>query len=297
MIFYFITKLQALIRYQLFLRGLIFLYVGVIIILPLSALFWKLSQQPIQDVFPLITSDVALDAYKLTFGSALLAALINSVFGLILAWILVRYDFPGKQFANGLIDIPLAIPGVVVGITLISLYSPAGSLGQFFEPDSFFGQFLQIFGIEEVNLTSSLIGILLAQIFVTLPFVVRTVQPVLTEFDQEIEEAAMILGATPWQCFWKVIFPQILPALLTGFSLALARGIGEFGVVFLISGNIPNETLMATVYIYQRLEQFDFAGATAVAIVLLIFALILLVCAGILQRWSNRYSDNTLEIS
>lgn len=296
MILNFITKLQALIRYQLFLRGLVFVYVGLIIILPLGALFWKVTQQPLQDIFPLITSNIALDAYKLTFGSALLAALINSIFGLILAWILVRYDFPSKKFANGLIDIPLAIPGVVVGITLISLYSPGGIIGGLFEPERFLGQFFQRFGIEEVNLTASLIGILLAQIFVTLPFVVRIVQPVLTEFDREIEEAAIILGANSWQCFWKVIFPQILPALLTGFSLALARGIGEFGVVFLISGNIPNETLMATVYIYQRLEQFDFAGATAVAIVLLILALILLFCAGILQRWSNRYSDNLLEI-
>ncbi|MGI0479793.1 sulfate ABC transporter permease subunit CysT [Geminocystis sp. CENA526] len=296
MIINFITRLQSLIRYQLFLRGLVFIYVGLIIILPLSALFWKVTQQPLPELFPLITSNIAVDAYKLTFGSALLAAFINSIFGIILAWILVRYDFPAKKFADGLIDIPLAMPGVVVGITLMSLYSPGGVIGGLFEPESFLGQFLQQFGIEEVNLTASLIGILLAQIFVTLPFVVRTVQPVLAQFDREVEESAIILGANSWQRFWKVIFPQILPAVLTGFSLALARGIGEFGVVFLISGNIPNETLMATVYIYQRLEQFDFAGATAVAIVLLILALLLLVIAGMLQKWSNRYNHNSLEI-
>lgn len=286
-----ISRWQTFIHYQLLLRGVVFFYVAIIIIIPLTALLWKISHTSLTEILPLITSEIAIDAYKLTFGTALGAALINSVFGVVLAWILVRYDFIGKRFANGLIDLPLAIPGVVVGITLVYLYSPAGVVGQFFEPDTFLGNFLQLLGVEEVNLTSSVIGILLAQIFVTLPFVVRTVQPVLMEFEPEIEEAAQILGANPWQCFWRVIFPQILPSILTGFTLALARGIGEFGVAFIISGNIPNETLMATVYIYQRLEQFDFIGATAVAIVLLILALICLFLAGMLQRWSKRYSE------
>ncbi|BAQ60948.1 sulfate transport system permease protein CysT [Geminocystis sp. NIES-3708] len=287
-----ISGWQTFIRYQLLLRGIVFLYISIIIILPLTALFWKVSQKPLTQIIPLITSEIAIDAYKLTFGTALGAALINSIFGVILAWILVRYDFVGKRIANGLIDLPLAIPGVVVGITLMSLYSPAGVIGQLFEPDTFLGKLFQHFDIEEVNLTSSVIGILVAQIFVTLPFVVRTVQPVLIDFEPEVEEAAKILGANSWQCFWKVILPQILPSILTGFTLALARGIGEFGVAFIISGNIPNETLMATVYIYQRLEQFDFVGATAVAIVLLILALVFLILAGILQRWSQRHSQN-----
>lgn len=291
MILYQLSRLHTWINHQLLTRGLVFLYVGVLILVPLAALFWKATQRPLAELWPLVVTPIALDAYRLTFGTALAAALINSVFGGILAWILVRYDFPGKRWANGLVDLPLAIPGVVVGITLMSLYAPGGVVGQWLDPGTPIGILLQQVGIAEVNLTSSVLGILLAQVFVTLPFIVRTVQPVLIDFEPEVEEAARLLGASPWQCFWRVIFPQILPALLTGFTLALARGIGEFGIAFIISGNIPHETLISTVYIYQRLEQFDYSGATAVAIVLLTIAIAFLGCAGVLQRWSQRHTQ------
>jgi sulfate transport system permease protein len=270
-------------------RGLVFTYLGFFILLPLVALVWQATKRPFSDLWQLTLSPVAVDAYKLTFASALLAAAINSIFGLILAWILVRYEFPGRRLADGLVDMPFAMPGVVAGITLVSLYAPGGLLGQFFDPGTPLGNLFQSFGVEEVNLSSSIAGVLMAQIFSTLPFVVRTVQPVLTELEPEVEESAYTLGASPWQTFWRVLLPQLLPALLTGFTLAVARGIGEFGIIFLISGNIPHETLVATVYIFQRLEEFDYSGATAVALVLLALSLVLLTGINLLQRWSRRY--------
>lgn len=274
---------------QVLTRGLILTYLGFFVFLPLAALFWQASRRPVSELWEITLSPIALDAYRLTFSSALIAATINSFFGLILAWILVRYPFPGKRFANGLVDMPLAMPGVVAGITLLSLYAPGGVFGQFFDLGTPIGDFLKQFGIEEVNLASSFAGVLMAQIFSTLPFVVRTVQPVLEELEPEVEEVARTLGAGPWQSFWRVIFPLLLPAILTGFTLAMARAIGEFGIIFMISGNIPHETLVSTVYIFQRLEEFDYSGATAVAIVLLVLSLILLTGTNLLQRWSRRY--------
>lgn len=258
-------------------------------VLPLSGLVWQSTRRPFADLWRLITSPVALDAYKLTFSSALVAALINSVFGLILAWILVRHQFPGRRLADALVDVPFAMPGVVAGITLVSLYAPGGLVGQFFDPGTFLGRMFQTLGVQEVNLTSSITGVLMAQIFSTLPFVVRTVQPVLLELEPELEEVAHTLGASAWQTFWRILFPLLLPAILTGFTLAMARGIGEFGIILIISGNIPYETLVSTVYVFQRLEEFDYSGATAVAIVLLLLSLLILTGTNLLQRWSRYY--------
>jgi len=265
-------------------RGLALTYISFMLLLPLGGLIWHASQRPVAEVLPLISDPVAIETYKLTFGSAIASALINTIFGGILAWILSRYQFWGKRLVDGLVDLPFAMPAVVAGISLVSLYTPEGAIGQFFSAESWLAQM----GIEELNLTASVFGVLMAQIFVTLPFVVRTLQPVLLELEPEVEEAAALLGANPWQIFWRITLPQILPALLAGFSLAVARAIGEYGVVTLVSGNIPYQTLVSTVYVYQRLEEFDIAGATAIAITLLLVSLFLLVLINLLQRWSRR---------
>ncbi len=269
-------------------RGLALTYISFMLLLPLGGMIWYASQRPVAEVLPLITDPVAIETYKLTFGSAIASAMINTIFGGILAWILTRYQFWGRRLVDGLVDLPFAMPAVVAGISLVSLYSPEGAFGQFFSADSWLGQWLAQMGIEELNLTASVFGVLMAQIFVTLPFVVRTLQPVLLELEPEVEEAAALLGANSWQIFWRITLPQILPAVLAGFSLAVARAIGEYGVVTLVSGNIPYKTLVSTVYVYQRLEEFDITGATAIAITLLIVSLLLLVLINLLQWWSRR---------
>lgn len=271
------------------LQGLALTYISFIILLPLSVIFLEASKRSWQELWQVITAPVAVEAYKLSFGAAILAALINSVFGVILAWILVRYEFPGRRLADGLVDLPFAMPAVVAGIALVSLYGSGGVLGHYLDPGTFLGNSLQGLGIKQVNLTSSVLGVVFAKVFVTLPFVVRTVQPVLMEIEPEVEEAAHTLGANAWQTFWRIIFPQLLPAILTGFTLAFARAVGEYGVVLIISGNIPYETMISSVYIYRRLEEYDYSGATAVAIVLLLFSLVILICTNLLQWWSRRY--------
>lgn len=276
---------------RLLVQGLALTYLSFIVLLPLGIIFLEASKRPFGELWQVVTAPVAVEAYKLTFAAALLAALINSVFGLILAWILVRYNFPGKRLADGLVDLPFAMPAVVAGIALVSLYGPGSTIGQQFAPDAFLGWALRQVGTEQVNLTSSVIGVVFAKVFVTLPFVVRTVQPVLIEMEPEVEEAAYILGATPWQTFWRVLFPPLIPAILTGFALAFARAVGEYGVVVMISGNIPYETMISSVYLYRRLEEYDYSGATAVAIVLLTISLVILICINLLQWWSQRYGD------
>lgn len=270
-------------------QGLAFSYVSLLILLPLAGIILEASKRPWTELWEVIAAPAAVAAYQLSFSAALLAALINSVFGVILAWILVRYEFPGKRLADGLIDLPFAMPAVVAGIALMTLYSPGGVLGRYFDPGTPIGNGLQALGIEQVNLTSSVVGVVFAKVFVTLPFVVRTVQPVLMELGSELEEAAHALGASSWQTFWRVIFPPLLPAILTGFTLALARAIGEYGVVVMISGNLPFETMISSVYIYRRLEEYDYSGATAVALVLLFCSLLILLCTNLLQWWSRRY--------
>jgi len=280
-----VPQAQALV-----LRGLALTYIGFMLLLPVGGLIWYASRRSLAEVLPLITDPVAIETYKLTFGGAIVSATINTVFGGILAWVLTRYQFWGRRLVDGLVDLPFAMPAVVAGISLVSLYTANGAIGQFFAPDTWLGRWLaQQLGREEVNLTASVFGVLMAQIFVTLPFVVRTLQPVLLELEPEVEEAAALLGANPWQIFWRVTFPQILPAVLAGFSLAVARAIGEYGVVTLVSGNIPYQTLVSTVYVYQRLEEFDIAGATVIAVTLLLVSLVLLALINLLQRWSRRF--------
>lgn len=271
------------------LHGLALTYISFIVLLPLGVIFLEASKSTWTQLWQIVTAPPAVAAYKLCFCAALLAALINSVFGVILAWILVRYEFPGKRLADGLVDLPFAMPAIVAGIALLSVYGSGGVIGRYLDPGTFLGESLRLLGIKQVNLTSSVIGVVFAKVFVTMPFVVRTVQPVLMEIEPETEEAAHILGANSWQTFWRVIFPQILPAIFTGFTLAFARAISEYGVVVIISGNIPYETMITSVYIYRRLEQYDYSGATAVAIVLLVISVVILICTNLLQLWSRRY--------
>jgi sulfate transport system permease protein len=272
-------------------RGLIplaSLYLLLLLGLPLAALLRAGLQLPPQRLWQLLSSELATNALQLSLGAASLAALINTGFGLLLAWILVRYRFPGRGFADALIDLPFAMPGVVAAIALLRLYGPGGRIGQLWDPEAPFGQWLAGIGIAELNLTGSRFGVVLAMVYATLPFVVRAVQPVLEGIEAEVEESAATLGASPAQTFRKVLLPQLVPSLATGFSLALARGLGEYGLVTIITGNIPFETLTSTVYVYQRFEEFDFDGATAVSLVLLAGSLGLLVLINGLALWYRR---------
>ncbi|MGA7955185.1 MAG: sulfate ABC transporter permease subunit CysT [Gloeobacterales cyanobacterium] len=271
--------------------GLALAYLGLLLFLPMAGLFLKTLERPLPELWALVMTPVAVETYKLTFGGAFIAAFINMFFGVVLAWILVRYDFPGKRLADGLIDLPFAIPTAVAGLTLAVLYGPGGVLGQFLDPGTPLGSLFAFFGIQEVRLAYSQFGVVLAMTFVTVPFVVRTVQPVLLEIEPALEEAASSLGATNGQTFRLVILPQLLPSILTGFTLAFARAIGEYGSVVLISGNLPFDTLTTPVYIFQRLEEFDYAGATAVSVVLLTLSLVILFSINTLQAWSRRYDS------
>ncbi|MEN9207627.1 MAG: sulfate ABC transporter permease subunit CysT [Gloeomargarita sp. GMQP_bins_120] len=262
-------------RYSPWLPALMYGYLGFMLLLPLGALIGQSGLSTWSAFWRWVTDPVAVAAYQLTFATALIAALVNTVLGLVLAWVLVRYEFPGRRWLDSLVDLPLAMPSVVAAITLATLYGQGGVIGQWWDEGTWLGRWLPL------NFTASVQAVVLAQLFVTLPFVVRTVQPVLGELEPEVEEAAYTLGASPWWCFWRVILPPLTPALVTGFTLALARGIGEFGVVVLISGNIPYRTLAATVYIYQQLEEFNYPAATAIALVLLLVSLALFG----LTRW------------
>jgi sulfate transport system permease protein len=264
------------------------LYLLLLLGLPLTALAIAAVRLPPQRLWDLLSSELAADAIRLSLISATLAALINTGLGLLLAWVLVRYRFPGCAFADALVDLPFAMPGVVAAIALMRLYGPGGHFGRFLDPDGPIGGWLVSNGGGEFSLTGSRFGVVLAMVYATLPFVVRAVQPVLITIEPEVEEAAFTLGARPAQVFAKVLLPQLVPALATGFSLALARGLGEYGLVTIITGNIPFKTLTATVFVYQRFEEFDFDGATAVSLVLLITSLGLLVLINGLALWYRR---------
>lgn len=268
------------------------LYAFGVVGFPLLALLRAAWLQPADDLRTLLTQELAIEAFKLSLTASVGAAIFNTFLGLLLAWILVRYQFPGKRLADALIDLPFAMSGVVAGIALFSLYGPNGTIAQIWAPETPLGRLLAQVGIEDFNFTASQLGVIFAMVYVTLPFVVRTVQPVLAELEPELEEVAATLGATPSQTFWRVLFPQLIPALVTGFSLALARGLGEYGLVTIISGNIPYKTLVATVYVYQRFEEFDISGATAVSLVLLVASLLLLAITNSLGLWfrlSHKY--------
>jgi len=258
--------------------GYTLLYVSLIVIIPLSAVFFKTASLSWEGFVEAVGSARVLASYRLTFGIALFAALLNSVFGLLSAWVLVRYRLPGKRIVDALVDLPFALPTAVAGITLATLYAPSGWLGRFLTP----------FGIK---VAYTPLGILVAMTFIGLPFVVRTVQPVLEELETELEEAASCLGASRLQTFTRVIFPVLLPPLLTGFALAFARAVGEYGSIIFIAGNMPMVSEITPLLIITKLEQFDYAGATAIASVMLAASFLILFVVNILQWWSRRYSE------
>jgi sulfate transport system permease protein len=251
------------------------IYLALIVLIPLAAVFLKSSELGFAGFWRAVSSARVVASFELSFGASLIAALVNVVFGLIFAWVLVRYRFPGRRLIDALIDLPFALPTAVAGVALATLYAKNGWLGSLLEP----------FGIE---IAYSRAGVLVALIFIGLPFVVRTVQPVLEDFEAEVEEAAACLGANRWQTFWKVIMPYLAPALLTGFSLSFARAVGEYGSVIFIAGNMPMVSEIAPLMIITKLEQYDYAGATAIAVVMLVASFILLLLINVLQAWTQR---------
>ena len=255
--------------------GITLSYLALIVLIPLSATFLKAASLSWDGFVNAVTAPRVLASYRLTFGAALIAALINAVFGLIVAWVLVRYRFAGRRFVDALVDLPFALPTAVAGIALTALYSTNGWIGQW----------LAGFGIK-VAFTP--LGVIVALTFIGLPFVVRTVQPVLEEFDRGVEEAAAVLGASRWQTFTRVILPALLPALVTGFTMAFARAVGEYGSVIFIAGNIPLVSEITPLIIITKLEQYDYAGATAVACVMLVISFVLLLAINGLQAWNAR---------
>ncbi|WP_341648286.1 sulfate ABC transporter permease subunit CysT [Thauera humireducens] len=250
-------------------------YLSLIVLIPLAAVFLKTAQLTFAEFWDVVSAPRVVASYKLSFGMSLLAAAINAVFGLMLAWALVRYSFPGKRLIDALVDLPFALPTAVAGISLTALYAKNGWLGQFLEP----------LGIQ---VAFKPLGVLVALVFIGLPFVVRTVQPILEDLDTELEEAATSLGAQRWQTFRHVILPIVFPALLTGFALAFARAVGEYGSVIFIAGNIPMVSEITPLMIITKLEQYDYTGATAIATVMLILSFALLLVINGLQAWTAK---------
>ncbi|MDO9359255.1 MAG: sulfate ABC transporter permease subunit CysT [Polaromonas sp.] len=255
--------------------GYTLFYLSIIVLIPLSALLFKTFSLTWDQFVTAVTSPRVMASYRLTFGASLIAALVNLVFGLLVAWVLVRYKFPGKKIVDALVDLPFALPTAVAGISLTALLAGNGWLGQYLEPMG-------------IKLAFTPAGVVIALIFIGLPFVVRTVQPVLEDAEKELEEAATSLGATRLQIFTKVIFPHIAPALLTGFAMAFARAIGEYGSVIFIAGNMPMISEITPLIIIGKLEQYDYAGATAVAVVMLVISFVLLLVINGLQAWQRR---------
>ncbi len=261
--------------------GITLTYLTLIVILPLSAVFIHSLGIGWDGFWEILGSERVLKSLQLSFSTALFAAALNIVFGLLLAWCLVRYQFFGKRLVDAMIDLPFALPTAVAGIALTALYAQNGWIGQYFDR----------VGIE---IAYTPIGITLALVFIGIPFVVRTVQPVLADLETELEEAASALGANRWQTITKVIFPILLPALLTGFALAFARGVGEYGSVIFIAGNQPYQTEIAPLLIISRLEEYDYAGATTIAVVMLVISFIFLLIINFLQGWASRRTGKTV---
>jgi len=261
--------------FVLFTNYLLGFYFFFLLILPLLVLFGLISQNDWTEVWRKATDPIAVSAYVLTVQLALYAALVNTVFGFLLTWILTRYNFIGKKFLDAAVDLPFALPTSVAGLTLATVYGEQGWIGSFFTP----------FGVQIVF---TKIGVLLAMIFVSFPFVIRTLQPVLQEVEHSLEEAAWSLGASPWQTFIKIILPPLWPALFTGFTLSFSRALGEFGSIVMISSNLPFKDLVASVLIYQSLEQYDYLGASVIGAVVLLIALCTLVCINAFQSLKYR---------
>ncbi len=251
-------------------------YLGLFLFLPIAALLLKASTLSPPEIWRIATDPVALSTYNVTFVTALAAAALNGFAGLIVAWVLVRYDFWGKRFLDAVIDFPFALPTAVAGLTLSTLYGNSGWIGGLLEP----------YGIQ---ISFTRLGVFVAMVYISLPFVVRAVQPVLQEMESEVEEAAWSMGASEWQTFCRVILPPLMPALLTGVAMGFSRAVGEYGSVVIIAGNIPFKDLIAPVLVFQRLEQFDYAGATVIGSVLLLISLLILIVINLLQSIGRRH--------
>ncbi len=285
--------------------GYTILYLSIIVLIPFSGLLLKTFSGGWEHFWASISAPQVVASYYVSFGISLIAALINGFFGLIAAWVLVRYDFPGRRILDAMVDLPFALPTAVAGLALCAVYAPngyigemftyKGSIGHFFAPDTSIGQWLtaqpwsrNIIGPKGIKIAYSQIGVLIALTFIGLPFVVRTVQPVIQDLSADVEEAAATLGATRWQTFRRVIFPAILPSLLTGTALAYGRAVGEYGSVVFISGNLPFRTEITPHLIITKLEQFDYAGAAAVGFVMLVVSFIILLVSNGLQAWDQK---------
>ncbi|GLR11810.1 sulfate ABC transporter permease subunit CysT [Chitinimonas viridis] len=255
--------------------GYTIVYLSLLVLIPLSALVIKTTSLSLAEFWQVVSSERVVAAYQLTFGASLIAAVINLFAGLLVAWVLVRYSFPGKRIVDALVDLPFALPTAVAGIALTTLYAPNGLIGE---------QLAKL----GIQVAFKPLGVVVALTFIGLPFVVRTVQPVLQDLEAELEEAAACLGANRWQTFCKIIFPAALPALLTGFTLAFARAIGEYGSVIFIAGNIPLESEIVPLLIIGKLEQYDYAGATAIATVMLLISFVLILAINLIQWWHAR---------
>lgn len=260
--------------------GYTLLYLSLIVLIPLSAAFIKTTELSFNEFWSVVTAPRVLASYKLTFGASLIGALINAVFGLLTAWVLVRYTFPGKKIIDALVDLPFALPTAVAGIALTAVYAGNGWLGSLLEPHG-------------IKVVFTPIGVIIALTFIGLPFVVRTVQPVLEDLEAETEEAAASLGATRFQTFTKVILPTLWPALLTGFALAFARAIGEYGSVIFIAGNVPFVSEITPLIIITKLEQYEYSSATAIAVVMLVISFLLLFAINGLQWWATRRNGSS----
>lgn len=257
--------------------GFTLLYLSLIVLIPLSAAFIRTAELSWPEFWSIVTTPRVVASYRLTFGASFAAAIVNAVFGLLVAWVLVRYQFPGKKIVDALVDLPFALPTAVAGIALTALYAGNGWIGQYLEP-------------LDIKVAFTPLGIFVALTFIGLPFVVRTVQPVLEDIESELEEAAATLGANRWQTFTRIIFPALFPALMTGFALAFARAIGEYGSVIFIAGNMPMVSEITPLLIITKLEQYDYAGATALSVMMLVISFILLLIINLLQWWSRRRS-------
>jgi sulfate/thiosulfate transport system permease protein len=257
--------------------GFTLFYLSVIVLIPMAALFLKTTDLSLAKFWEVVTTDRALAAYKLTFGASLIAALINAIFGTILAWVLVRYDFPFKRFIDALVDFPFALPTAVAGLTLANLFAQNGWLGQYLVPMGIKGAYTPL-------------GVIIALTFVGMPFAVRTLQPVLEHLDRSVEEAAASLGAGRWRTFLFVIGPMLAPSVITGFALSFARAVGEYGSIVFISGNMPFKTEIAPYLIVFRLEDYDYLGATAIAAVLLVISFFILIAINYIEGWASRFT-------
>jgi sulfate transport system permease protein len=253
-------------------------YLTLMLFLPVAALLLKASTENPLNFWKIATDPVAMATYDVTFVTALVAALVNGVFGTLIAWVLVRYDFPFKRLIDAAIDLPFALPTSVAGLTLATVYSDNGWIGSLLAPLG-------------IKVAFTRLGVGVAMIFISLPFIVRTLQPVLQEMEKDVEEAAWSLGASQWQTFWRVVLPPLIPAILTGVSLGFSRAVGEYGSIVIVAANIPFKDLIASVLIIQRLEQYDYSGATVIGSVLLAISLLMLLAINLLQAWRRRYES------